>query len=53
MYGYAKGSIADRMTNEQRKAWKRQMAREAADAAVYEAQLGHRRYPRPRSIAEV
>ena len=53
MFGYAKGSIADRMTNEQRREWRRWQSRKAADGAVYEAQLSYRSVARPRSIREV
>ena len=53
MYGYAKGSEADKMTNERRREWRRWLSRKAADGTVYEAQLSYRSVPRPRSIREV
>jgi hypothetical protein len=53
MFGYAKGSVADRMTNEQRKAWKKWLTERGGDNAVFEAQLANRRAPRTRSIREV
>jgi len=53
MYGYAKGSIADRMTNEKRKAWRRWLTQTSADSKVMEAQLGHRSDERSHSIREV
>jgi len=52
MYGYAKGSIADRMTNEERKAWRRWLTQTSADSKCMEAQLSHGVVPRPRSIQE-
>jgi hypothetical protein len=52
MYGYAKGSIADRMTNEKRKQWKRWLTQKDADAKAMEAQLSHGVVSRARSIKE-
>ena len=52
MYGYAKGSMADRMTNEKRKQWRRWQTQKDADAKAMEAQLSHGTVPRPRSIRE-
>ena len=52
MFGYAKGSVADRMTNEQRKAFKRWLTQTSTDAKVYESQLSYKRH-RARSIHEV
>jgi hypothetical protein len=52
MYGYAKGSIADRMTNEQRKAFKRWLTETSIDGKVMEAQLAHGAVSRARSIKE-
>jgi len=53
MFGYAKGSVADRMTNEQRKAWKRWLTDRSGDNAVFEAQLANRSPGRRPSIREV
>lgn len=54
MYGYAKGSVADRMTNEQRKAWKAWLRDRNTDHKVMEAQLSDRRYRKSRhDLSEV
>jgi len=52
MYGYAKGSIADKMSDEKRRQWRRWLTQTSADSKYMEAQLSHGVVSRPRSIRE-
>ena len=52
MFGFEKGSIADQMTDERRRQWRRWLTQTNADAKVKEAQLSHGVVARPRSIQE-
>lgn len=54
MHGYERGSVFDRMTEAQRKAYKAWLKTGNADRKVKEAQLSDRRYKvSRRDIAEV
>ena len=53
MRGYERGSVFDRLSHEQQRAFRRWLAEETLNNRVKEQQLSGRRFIRPRSLKEV